>query len=81
VKVGDLVRINVNSRDADYLRAVYNSIMDDVGLIVDTRQKDRSCLVLWSAPPEVIEGFRLPSEDGMLWVRSEHMSRAPGGDV
>ncbi len=81
MKVGDLVRINVNSRDADYLRAVYNSIMDDVGLIVDTRQKDRSCLVLWSAPPEVIEGFRLPSEDGMLWVRSEHMSRAPGGDV
>ena len=79
MKVGDLVKINVDDPDIDYLRIMYNIIFDDVGVVVEHSQGDKTdrYLVHWPHTLPDFAGFQFPVERGMLWMRDDHIVSVP----
>ena len=75
MKVGDLVKVDRGSKDVGYLQAVYDGIMDHVGVIVACHsERLNSCSVYWGTPPSSIAGIAFEHKDGALWMRSEHLT-------
>jgi hypothetical protein len=76
MKIGDLVKLDMRSQDAGYLQAMYDMLLERVGILMEMKAKNsgyNNCRVYWGVHPSSAEGLKFPETGGGLWMREEHI--------